>query len=248
MNFMVLARHTLYNLNITSMVGDALVYLSSSTLNPQLSTPNTETSWSSLGSHRALPGSPERVRSRTTSSQTISAVHHNAAEITQLGIVVSLSSSLAAAPFSPARLHFPSPLLFASLLLLSVSSPRDTPKSADRNKGAHALNSSERNKTLEPLTNYFVASMDGEGTNPVTPPQESAGTGGSGELGEESEDEALISKAQRLISKISSAQANPNPKHLHALASILETEESRSVFIAFPFVFVLISIYSAIWA
>ncbi|KAJ4962876.1 hypothetical protein NE237_022815 [Protea cynaroides] len=43
----------------------------------------------------------------------------------------------------------------------------------------------------------------------------------------ESEDEILLSKAQNLIAKITSSQANPNPKVLHALASILETQESR---------------------
>lgn len=44
---------------------------------------------------------------------------------------------------------------------------------------------------------------------------------------EGSEDEALLSRTQRLISKIMAAEVNPNPRHLHALASILETQESR---------------------
>ncbi|XP_020581133.1 DDB1- and CUL4-associated factor homolog 1 [Phalaenopsis equestris] len=42
-----------------------------------------------------------------------------------------------------------------------------------------------------------------------------------------SEDEVLLSRTQRLISKIMAAEVNPNPRHLHALASILETQESR---------------------
>ncbi|KAK8960180.1 hypothetical protein KSP40_PGU006263 [Platanthera guangdongensis] len=41
------------------------------------------------------------------------------------------------------------------------------------------------------------------------------------------EDEALLSSARRLISKITATQDNPNPWHLHALASILEKQESR---------------------
>lgn len=44
---------------------------------------------------------------------------------------------------------------------------------------------------------------------------------------EGSEDEALLSRTQRLISKIMSDEVNPNPRHLHALASILEKQESR---------------------
>ncbi|XP_042509316.1 DDB1- and CUL4-associated factor homolog 1-like [Macadamia integrifolia] len=42
-----------------------------------------------------------------------------------------------------------------------------------------------------------------------------------------SEDEILLSNAQNLISKITSSQENPNPKVLNALASILETQESK---------------------
>ncbi|KAF8404224.1 hypothetical protein HHK36_009106 [Tetracentron sinense] len=43
----------------------------------------------------------------------------------------------------------------------------------------------------------------------------------------ESEDESLLSKAQKLMDKITSSPENPNPKVLHALASMLETQESR---------------------
>ncbi|XP_068659133.1 DDB1- and CUL4-associated factor homolog 1-like [Aristolochia californica] len=55
-----------------------------------------------------------------------------------------------------------------------------------------------------------------------TPP-----AGESDESKTENEDEALIARAQRLISKIVSTQANPRPKILHALASILEKQEAR---------------------
>ncbi|MQL76983.1 hypothetical protein Taro_009397 [Colocasia esculenta] len=55
----------------------------------------------------------------------------------------------------------------------------------------------------------------------------SVGTaGGNGDGGGE-EDEALLARAQKLLSKILAARANPNPKHLHALASMLETQERR---------------------
>lgn len=68
------------------------------------------------------------------------------------------------------------------------------------------------------------------GTNPdaAAAPAAAVASEGSGEPRAESEDEALLSRAQLLISTISSTQANPNPRHLHALASILETQESRS--------------------
>ncbi|KAG0453478.1 hypothetical protein HPP92_024782 [Vanilla planifolia] len=46
---------------------------------------------------------------------------------------------------------------------------------------------------------------------------------------EGAEDEALLLRTQRLISKINASQENPNPRDLHALASILETQESRYV-------------------
>ncbi|KAJ0802302.1 putative transcription factor WD40-like family [Helianthus annuus] len=41
------------------------------------------------------------------------------------------------------------------------------------------------------------------------------------------EDEILIAKAQGLIDKITAAPDNPKPQSLHALASILETQEAR---------------------
>ncbi|KAJ6798378.1 DDB1- and CUL4-associated factor-like protein 1 [Iris pallida] len=48
-------------------------------------------------------------------------------------------------------------------------------------------------------------------------------------LAAEAEEEALAERAKQLIAKISAAQAKPNPRHLHALASMLEDQESRYV-------------------
>ncbi|XP_008783406.2 DDB1- and CUL4-associated factor homolog 1-like [Phoenix dactylifera] len=45
----------------------------------------------------------------------------------------------------------------------------------------------------------------------------------------ESKDEALLARAQKLISKIVASQANPNPRLLHTLATMLEAQESRYV-------------------
>ncbi|XP_077248796.1 DDB1-CUL4 associated factor 1 [Tasmannia lanceolata] len=45
----------------------------------------------------------------------------------------------------------------------------------------------------------------------------------------ENEDEGLLPRAQKLMAKITSSPSNPSPKVLHALASILETQESRYV-------------------
>lgn len=41
------------------------------------------------------------------------------------------------------------------------------------------------------------------------------------------EDEELIAKAQKLMEKITSSPDNPNCSVLHALVSLLETQESR---------------------
>lgn len=71
-----------------------------------------------------------------------------------------------------------------------------------------------------------LAQMD---TAAEAPAEESpSGEGTEPELGSAgTEDEAILSSAQRLISKINAGQDNPNPRHLHALASILEKQESR---------------------
>ncbi|KAL3650987.1 hypothetical protein CASFOL_007390 [Castilleja foliolosa] len=47
------------------------------------------------------------------------------------------------------------------------------------------------------------------------------------ELQEDDENELLMAKAQSLIDKITASPENPSPKALHALVTILETEESR---------------------
>lgn len=44
-----------------------------------------------------------------------------------------------------------------------------------------------------------------------------------------SANELLLIKAQRLMDKITSSPNNPSPSVLHALASILEAQESRSI-------------------
>lgn len=54
-----------------------------------------------------------------------------------------------------------------------------------------------------------------------------AGPSGEEAKAEGEEHEAILARAQRLISKIVETQANPNPRHLHALATILEAQESR---------------------
>lgn len=60
---------------------------------------------------------------------------------------------------------------------------------------------------------------------------------------DEDEDDALISKAQKFMEFITSSPDNPNPKALHALASLLETQESRFflkiIFLFFLFCFVM---------
>ncbi|KAK6927757.1 hypothetical protein RJ641_006348 [Dillenia turbinata] len=45
--------------------------------------------------------------------------------------------------------------------------------------------------------------------------------------GDDDEESEVMSKAQILMEKITSSQENPNPNVLHALASILETQESK---------------------
>lgn len=41
------------------------------------------------------------------------------------------------------------------------------------------------------------------------------------------EDDELVARAHKLMEKITSSPDNPNPTVLHALASLLETQESR---------------------
>lgn len=61
-----------------------------------------------------------------------------------------------------------------------------------------------------------------------------------------SEDAELLSRAKNLMSKIMSAQDNPNPRHFHALASMLEIHEFRHVCLLLFFFFshlYLVTIY-----
>lgn len=44
---------------------------------------------------------------------------------------------------------------------------------------------------------------------------------------EDDENEVLMAKAQSLIDRITAQPENPSPNVLHALATILETQESR---------------------
>ncbi|GFP81592.1 ddb1- and cul4-associated factor homolog 1 [Phtheirospermum japonicum] len=76
------------------------------------------------------------------------------------------------------------------------------------------------------------ASTDAE---PETQPEPSAPAAGDAaaaaeereEQQEEDENELLMAKAQSLIDKITASPENPSPKALHALSTILETQESR---------------------
>ncbi|KAM1776862.1 hypothetical protein ACFX11_043606 [Malus domestica] len=81
---------------------------------------------------------------------------------------------------------------------------------------------------------------EGEPGTPVPPPPpppaaapESQSQGGEEEEDEEEEEEVknegdeLVAKAQKLMDKITAAPDNPSPTVLHALASLLETQESR---------------------
>lgn len=47
----------------------------------------------------------------------------------------------------------------------------------------------------------------------------------------QNEEEELVAKVNKLMEKITSAPDNPQPTVLHALATILETQESRYVLI-----------------
>ncbi|POO03782.1 hypothetical protein TorRG33x02_000860 [Trema orientale] len=86
------------------------------------------------------------------------------------------------------------------------------------------------------------AQGQGEAQPPLPPPPpppsvpESQSQGGEDEEEEEeeeeeakNEDDELITKAQKLMEKITSSPDNPNPTVLHALASLFETQESSWV-------------------
>lgn len=67
---------------------------------------------------------------------------------------------------------------------------------------------------------------------PPPPPVPESQGGEEGEEDDEdeepkNEDDEMVAKAQKLMDKITSAPDNPNPTVLHALASLLETQEKR---------------------
>lgn len=51
---------------------------------------------------------------------------------------------------------------------------------------------------------------------------EEGGGGGGDEV-----DDVAVEKAQKLMDRILETQANPNPKLIHSLASLLESHEAR---------------------
>lgn len=83
---------------------------------------------------------------------------------------------------------------------------------------------------MEPVGDDVVAVA----AAPEQPPPAAAEQQGEVEMNKEDDEklknELLLIKAQRLMDKITSSPNNPNPSVLHALASILETQESRSIY------------------
>lgn len=62
---------------------------------------------------------------------------------------------------------------------------------------------------------------------PQAQPEPSASAAAEEERQEEDENDVLMAKAQSLVDKITANPENPSPNVLHALATILETQESR---------------------
>lgn len=76
---------------------------------------------------------------------------------------------------------------------------------------------------------------------PATAETQSQSQEGRGEEDEEeakNEDDELIARAHKLMEKITASPDNPNPTVLHALASLLETQESRFVLLVILLVFI----------
>ncbi|KAM0946292.1 putative transcription factor WD40-like family [Dioscorea sansibarensis] len=74
--------------------------------------------------------------------------------------------------------------------------------------------------------------MEPETATAAVPPGEGQAVAAAGtdeEARKEVEEEVLVARAQRLISKITATQANPNPKLIHALASMLEAQETSYI-------------------
>lgn len=82
-----------------------------------------------------------------------------------------------------------------------------------------------------------IESQSLAGPPAVVPQEQPSGAAGEGvggsQLGQEEkgegedENEVLIGKAQGLMDKITANAENPSPSILHALSSILETQEAR---------------------
>lgn len=64
---------------------------------------------------------------------------------------------------------------------------------------------------------------------------------------EEDENDLLMAKAQSLMDKIIARRENSNPDLLHALATILETQESRLLFLTISLLEYSISTQLTIW-
>jgi hypothetical protein len=79
----------------------------------------------------------------------------------------------------------------------------------------------------------------GGGDAPSNPSQPQPQSQREGEEVDETkkEEEELIEKAQKWIDKITSSPDNPNPTLLHALSSLLETQESLYAYPPFPYSF-----------
>lgn len=90
--------------------------------------------------------------------------------------------------------------------------------------------------------------MEPETATAAAPPEEGEAVVAAGtdeEARKEVEEEMLVARAQRLISKITATQANPNPRLIHALASMLEAQESRSCSV-FMIAFLLFALNSVL--
>ncbi|URE16758.1 LisH [Musa troglodytarum] len=72
-----------------------------------------------------------------------------------------------------------------------------------------------------------MEAVPGASADELAPGTSSAAGSEEAKVNGEGDDEALVARAQKLIGKIVDTQENPNPRLLHALASLLEAQESR---------------------
>jgi len=75
-----------------------------------------------------------------------------------------------------------------------------------------------------------MAASESESVPPLPATEGPEDGDGGGEGKEDEESEALMSRAQKLVDMVTCSQDNPKAKVLPALASVLETQESRLVF------------------